>query len=96
MIMMMTMSEPPTSNTLNQYKISVFFMAFQYFSENLAYYAPIVLILKPKLQYLSVFLQYFASSLPLKSVQVLKNQWLCTVPVHPVHLVTAENFISCV
>ena len=39
---------------------SVLFMTFQYFSENLSYYAPIVLILKPKLQVL-----------PLKSVQVL-------------------------
>ena len=36
------------------------FMTFQYFSENIA---PIVLILKLKLQYFSVFLQYFASKI---------------------------------
>ena len=52
-------AEPPT--TLNQYNFSsVLFMTFQYFSENLAYYA---LILK-------------SSTLPLKSVQVLKNQYV--------------------
>ena len=80
-------SEPPTSNTLNQYKFSVLFiegnatskhsdaskhgkegnaskhMTFQYLSENLAYYAPTMLILKPKLQ-------YSFSILPIKSVQV--------------------------
>ena len=56
-------TELPTSNTLNQYTISVLFMTFQYFSENLAYYAPIMLILKPKFQYFSEFLQYFASKI---------------------------------
>ena len=38
-------------------------MIFQNFSENLAYYAPIMLILKPKLEYFSVFLQYFVSKI---------------------------------
>ena len=32
-------AEPPTSNTLKQYKFSILFMTFQYFSANLAYYA---------------------------------------------------------
>ena len=37
---------PPTPNTLNQYKFSDFH-DIQYFSNNLAYYAPIMLILEP-------------------------------------------------
>ena len=49
-----------------------------YFSENLAYYASIMLILKPNLR--SVFLQYFASkiststeeSVPLEALQIFK------------------------
>ena len=53
-------SEPPTSNTLNQYKYSV---TFHGISKNLSYYAPIMLILKPKLQYFSMFFQYFASKI---------------------------------
>ena len=48
-------------------------MTFQYFSENLAYYAPIMLILKPKLQYFSVFLQYFASKI---STSTEESAWL--------------------
>ena len=49
----------------------VLFMTFQYFStENLAYYAPIMLILKPKLQY---FLQYFASKI---STSTEESVWL--------------------
>ena len=58
-------------NSVQIFRISVLFMTFQYFSENLAYYAPIMLILKPKLQYL---VDSF-STLPLKSTQVLKNQY---------------------
>ena len=48
-------------------------MTFQYFSKNLAYYAPIMLILKPKLQYLSVFLQYCASKI---STSTEESVWL--------------------
>ena len=69
-----TQSEPPTFNTLNL-RISVLFMTFQYFSENLAYYDPIMLILKPKLQYFSVFLQYFASKISTST----EESRLCTV-----------------
>ena len=47
-------------------------MTFQYFSENLVYYAPTMLILNPKLQCFSVFLQYFASKI---STSILKNQY---------------------
>ena len=54
-------------------QISVLFMTFQYFSENLAYYGPIMLILKPKLQYFSVFLQYFASKI---STSTEESVWL--------------------
>ena len=55
------------------FRISVLFVTFQYFSENLAYYAPIMLILKPKLQYLSVFVQYFASKI---STSTEESVWL--------------------
>ena len=48
-------------------------MTIQYFSENLAYYAPIMLILKLKLQYFSVFLQYFASKI---STSTEESVWL--------------------
>ena len=47
-------------------------MTFQYFRENFAYHAPIMLIMKPQLQYLV----YSFSTLPLKLVQVLKNQYM--------------------
>ena len=77
-------SEPPTSNTLNQYKFQNF-STFQYFSENLAYYAPIMLILKPKLQ-------YFSSTSTEESVQLealiawysnvnIKSCWRRTLPI---------------
>ena len=48
------------------------------FSENLAHYAPIMLILNPNFS----TLVYSFSTLPLKSVKVLKNQYgwrLCTL-----------------
>ena len=43
-------------------------MTFQYFSENLVYYAPTMLILNPTLQCFSVFLQYFASKISTRDV----------------------------
>ena len=53
-------AEPPTSNTLKQYKFSILFSTS-------VRILPIMLMLKPKLQYSSVFFQYmyFASKIRL-------------------------------
>ena len=55
------------SKSVQIFGISILFMTFQYFSENLA---PIMLILKP---YFSVFLQYFPSKI---STSTEESVWL--------------------